>query len=376
MSKIIVDQIQKNGGDVLTLPATDATANNQPLVGSTTGVLSHSPLSLPAADGAANKPVTTDGSAQLQFGAFALPSTTGTDGQVLTSTGTAAAWEDIASGTNTDLKDDTSYSHPTDKVVGTMITTTGRQHGYSSGQWDTSGPNSTYQSQNAFSSHPEETWNMLLGDGYAHTANDRPYVNNTRGDAYRELQYAHGNRVGHFYKDYYHYQNQTSYSGLTFRALPIRNKGSSDVTAVFYIRASMYNDSYSGASFGYYTPTNSSGTLYSTVTGGSWTAVWSNTGSSANTNAGAQNVTVPAGKTVIAILVSAHSYQTTYRFVDTSLFYSLDTTFTNSDIHCDIRMLHAMQTARSGRNSTVSSTNSLAYPYVLWTDCAKLYGDR
>ena len=66
----------------------------------------------------------------------------------------------------------------------------------------------------------------------------------------------------------------------------------------------------------------------------------------------------------------------TYRFIDTSLFYSLDTTFTHSDIHCDVRMLHAMQTARSGRNSAVNATNSLAYPYVLWTDCAKLYGDR
>ena len=98
MSKIIVDEIQKNGGDTLTLPTTDATANNQPMVGSSSGVLSFSPLALPAADGTANKPVTTDGSAQLQFGAFALPTSAGTDGQVLTSTGTAAAWENATAG--------------------------------------------------------------------------------------------------------------------------------------------------------------------------------------------------------------------------------------------------------------------------------------
>lgn len=374
MSKIIVDQIQKNGGDVLTLPATDATANNQPLVGSTTGVLSHSPLSLPAADGAANKPVTTDGSAQLQFGAFALPSTAGTDGQVLTSTGSAAAWEAVPvppGGLPSE-----SFTHVTDKFIGTMVTTTGRQHGYSTGQWTSSGPNSTYQSQNAFSSHPEETWNMLLGDGYPHTANDKPYVNNTRGDSYRELQYAYGNRVGHFYKDYYHQQNQTSYSGLTFRALPIRNTGSSDVTVVLYPRYSMYNDSYSGAALGVYTPTNSSGTAYSTVTGGAWSSLWSNTGNSANSAAGAQNCTVPAGKTVIVVLVSAHAYQTTYRFVDTNNFYSLDTTFSDSNIVCDARMLFALHTARAGRNSAVNATNSLAYPYILWTECARLYGDR
>ena len=34
MSKIIVDQIQSNGGDVLTVPTTDATLANQPIVGS------------------------------------------------------------------------------------------------------------------------------------------------------------------------------------------------------------------------------------------------------------------------------------------------------------------------------------------------------
>ena len=92
MSKIIVDEIQKNGGDTLTLPTTDATANNQPMVGSSSGVLSFSPLALPAADSDANKPVTTDGSAQLQFGGFALPSSAGSSGQVLTSNGTAATW--------------------------------------------------------------------------------------------------------------------------------------------------------------------------------------------------------------------------------------------------------------------------------------------
>ena len=375
MSKIIVDQIQKNGGDVLTLPSTDATANNQPLVGSTTGVLSHSPLSLPAADGDANKPVTTDGSAQLQFGAFALPSTAGTDGQVLTSTGSSAAWEAIpqqAGGIPAEVT-----THATDKFIGSLVTTTGRKHSYSTGRWTSSGPNSTYQSQNAISSHPDETWNMLLGDGYPHTNQDIPYVNNARGDSYREIQYAHGNRIGHNWKDYYHHDNQTSYSGLTFRGLPIRNIGSSDVTAVFYPRVSAYgSDSYSGAAFGYYTPTNSSGTLYSTVTGGTWTNLATYNSNTTGYNMGAQNVVVPAGKTVIVVLVSAHSYQTTYRFIDTNWFYSLDTTFTHDDIVCDGRMLFAMQTARSARNSSVNATNSTAYPYVLWQDCAKLYGDR
>jgi len=374
MSKIIVDQIQKNGGDVLTLPATDATANNQPLVGSTTGVLSHSPLSLPAADGAANKPVTTDGSAQLQFGAFALPASAGTDGQVLTSTGSAAAWEALPATVGGIPNEVTT--HVRDKFIGSIVTTTGRAHSYNSGRWTSDGPNGQYRSHQAISDYPDETWNMLLGDGYPNTGNDVPYVNNAKGDSYRDFQFAHGNRLGHNYKEYYHHYNQTSYSGLTFRGLPIRNIGSSDVTAVFYPRVSSYGDGYSGAAFGYYTPTNSSGTAYSTVTGGSWTSVATYNSSSQNYDMGAQNVTVPAGKTVIVVLVSAHHYATTYRFVDTNWFYSLDTTFTNADIICDGRMLFAMQTARSARNSSVNATNAIAYPYVLWQDCAKLYGDR
>lgn len=117
MSKIIVDEIQKNGGDTLTLPTTDASANNQPMVGSTGGVLSFSPLALPAADGDANKPVTTDGAAQLQFGAFALPATAGTDGQVLTSTGSAAAWEAVPAGFNASYEVDFTTSSASSVII-------------------------------------------------------------------------------------------------------------------------------------------------------------------------------------------------------------------------------------------------------------------
>ena len=111
MSKIIVDQVQKNGGDVLTLPSTDATANNQPMVGATNGNLTFSPLALPAADGTANTPVTTDGSAQLVW-TFALPATAGSNGQFLQSNGTAAVWGAGAAGA-ADISDD---------VIGTVVT--------------------------------------------------------------------------------------------------------------------------------------------------------------------------------------------------------------------------------------------------------------
>ena len=91
MSKIIVDQVQKNGGTALTLPASDASTANQPLVSNASGTLAFSPLSLPASDPGANKFLTSDGSNQLQASSFSVPAATGTNGQFLTSDGAGAA---------------------------------------------------------------------------------------------------------------------------------------------------------------------------------------------------------------------------------------------------------------------------------------------
>jgi len=94
MSKVIVDQIQKNGGTTFTLPAADGTAANKPLVTNGSGTLAFSPLSMPAADGTANKPLVTDGSGQLAFSPNVLPAALGTTGQFLkvNSGATATEW--------------------------------------------------------------------------------------------------------------------------------------------------------------------------------------------------------------------------------------------------------------------------------------------
>ena len=241
MSKIIVDQVQKNGGDVLTLPSTDATSNNQPMVGATNGNLTFSPLALPAADGAANKPVTTDGSAQLQFGAFALPATAGTNGQFLTSNGTDAVWGSGAAGIAADISDD---------VIGTVVTGSARGNSYSTGSWTTSdGPNGTHYGQNAWdSSYHDETWNMFLGDGYPNGSSQIMYVNSHSGLPHRQMQFANNKRVGHSYRNHYYYQNQTSYGGFYIRVMPIRNNGSSPISVNMYAYASSYSNNHSGCS--------------------------------------------------------------------------------------------------------------------------------
>jgi len=365
MSKIIVDQVQKNGGDVLTLPATDATANNQPLVGATNGNLTFSPLALPAADGTANKPVTTDGSGQLQFGAFPIPSTAGNNGQFLKSNGTAAEWGAGPAGIALEVPDD---------VVGTVVTGSARGNSYSSGAWTTSdGPNGNHYGNNAFgSSNVDETWNMFLGDGYPDGSNTHMYTVSHAGLPHREMQFANNKRVGHSYKNHYYYQNQTSYGGFYVRIMPIRNISSAAINVPIYAYASSYSNSYSGCSWGYFTPTNSSGTLYSTVTGGAWTNVASYASSNINYNiAGGQNVSVPAGKTVLVGLFSSTAYQTTYIFMDTNQFYGLDNTFSNANIVCDMRMLTALQQGRSTGN-----TNAIGSPHEIYNACATLFGDR
>jgi hypothetical protein len=214
---------------------------------------------------------------------------------------------------------------------------------------------------------------MFLGDGKPNgVQSDFTYVNNSHENDVRVMEFANNNRVGHYFQDRFNQQNNTSYSGLTFRVLPIRNSGSSDATISVSAQASSYsNSNYSGTCIGVYTPTNSSGTNYATVTGGAWSQIASYDNTSGGYNFGAQTVTVPAGKTVLVMLVSSTHYHTTYQFTDTNLFYNLNTTFANADIHCDIKMLYALQCARS-----TSHTLSSSSPHNVYTACAALFGDQ
>ena len=120
------------------------------------------------------------------------------------------------------------------------------------------------------SSYHDETWNMFLGDGYPNGSSQIMYVNSHSGLPHRQMQFANNKRVGHSYRNHYYYQNQTSYGGFYIRVMPIRNNGSSPISVNMYAYT---KNNHSGCSIGYYTPTNSSGTTYSTVTGGTWTTL-------------------------------------------------------------------------------------------------------
>ena len=418
MAKIIVEDIQGGStGDVLTIPQSKATLNNQPVVGSTTGVLSHSPVAMPAAvspannrplvgatdgttsfspvampaavsaannrplvgatdgttsfspvampaaDGTANKPLTTDGSGQLQFGAFSLPNNSGSNGNFLGTDGTSASW--VGPPTSPSLLSAEGL------VYGTMVTTSAQGNSYSTGDWTSSGPWTTYRHDQFFVDTTSSTqgFNMLLGDGFPNaTSTQTTYAGNQGYEDQRLIQYATGNRGGWSYKEYYYQDNNTSYGGLSWRVLPIRNTSSSAISINISALYSAYT-TYSGASLGYFTPTNSSGTTYSTVTGGTWTQLQTST--SGINVWGTNSISVPANTTILVLLNTAHAYQTSYRFIDCSLFFNLHTTFSNANIICDLRMLYALHQAR-----TPSAINTSANPEEIYTACATIFGDR
>ena len=420
MAKIIVEQVQGgSGGTALTVPTAAATVNNQAVVGSTAGVLSHSPIALPAAasgannrplvgatsgatsfsplalpaadgtankpittdgsgqlqfgavgmsaaDGAANKPLTTNGSGQLQFGATALPAADGTANQVLQTNGSGVgSWGTISSAPVLD-------DH--DLLIGALYSHSNRENVYSTGEWSTSGPNSTYYHELQAAADQHQAWNMALGDGKPQASQNgdssyMTYAGNTVPNA-RYIQYAHNRRLGYNYR-YIHYgtENGTSYPGCSWMIMPIRNSGSSSVTCSFKTTCSSRGN-YAGTGQMVYTATYSSGTNYANATGGSWT-VLNSYDSATDSYDYTASVVVPANQTVLYMVTSSWNYRTSYRFFDTLLLRELQTAFTHADIKCDLRMLETLYRSRSP-----AAIYNAATPYEMYTSCATLYGDR
>ena len=344
MSKIIVDEIQKNGGDALTLPATDASVNNQPMLGSTAGVLSFGPTGLPAADGTSGQVLTASGSGTSTWAAISAP---------------PVAPDNILS-------------------VGMVMSSSQRQNLYSTGEWSSSGPNSTYYNRLSDASSIGQAWNMLLGDGrpansaYGSSSMDTMFYSGDSGQQMsRQTIFAHNRRLGHNYKNYYYTDNSgtsQNYAGVTWSAMPIRNSGGSSATITLKVTRSG-GSNYGGTGIVYYTPTFSSGTTYANATGGAWTTCEASTSNSEYVNYTA-SITVPAGVTVIVMMTSNHRYHTTARFKDTHMYLDLHSTFAGN-IKCDLRMLAALGSARSP-----SATYNTFTPHEMYTSCAALYGDR
>jgi len=367
MAKIIVEQVQGgSGGTALTVPTAAATVNNQAVVGSTAGVLSHSPIALPAAaSGANNRPLVGATTGVTSFSPLALPAADGTANQFLQTNGSGAlAFATVDSG-----------SVPADNIlsIGMVMSSSARQNVYSTGEWSSSGPNSTYYNNLQDDPARIQAWNMLMGDGYPTGTSQHFYVNDDGDTFHREMIFAHNQRLGHSYRDMYYKDNASTgndYAGVTFSCIPIRNHATSGSTTVSVpTYRSVGSGNYGGSGVMYYLPTYSSGTNYANATGGNWTVLNSYTSNNDQYGYTAQ-VPVAAGTTVLLFMSSSHRYHTTARYKDTHNYYTLQNAFT-SQIKCDQRMLHAMWTGRQP-----SATYNVKAPYQIYTTCASLYGDR
>jgi hypothetical protein len=370
MSKIIIDQVQKNGGTALTLPASDGTAN-APLVTDGAGNLSFAPNKMPTADGTANKPVVTDGSGQLSFSPVGLPTADGADGEYMITDG-AGQLSFVA------LADTSRVPNEGAGVWGTVITTSARQNVYSTGEWSSSGPWTTYyHSDMTDSTSVTQAWNMFLGDGMPTGSSEYFYSHDDGGGFNRQAEYANNKRVGHLRRDFYYDDNASTgndYSGCSWRVLPIRNTTANQISCTINTYCSTGSGNYGGGSLSYFRPSSATASAGSTVsyedaTGGSWSNIENYTNNNITRHLNG-SITIPAHTTVLVMLNSSHLYQTTHRYKDTNEFYNLDTTF-STGLVCDLKMLDALQKARSSSNSQTS-----ANPHQLYNWCADQFGSR
>ena len=279
----------------------------------------------------------------------------------------AAASHDHDYTVNTVVPDDNILS------VGMVMTSSARNNVYSTGEWSSSGPNSTYYNSMNGSNDWLQAWNMAMADGHPTDGNGMFWVNDDGDTFHREKIYAHNRRMGHYYRDMYYYDNASTgqdYAGVTFSVVPIRNHGSATANCVVKTYRSSGSGNYGGAGIIVYTPTGGAGT-YAGYTGGAWSLLHSYT--STNNNYG-QTVTisVPGGETVLLLMTSAHVYHTTYRYKDSHFYYDLQDSFTEANnMKCDLRMLETLHTGRSP-----TATNSTATTWELYNTCAELFGDR
>jgi hypothetical protein len=256
--------------------------------------------------------------------------------------------------------------------IGSIVTHTDRSNIYSTGEWTSSGPWTTYTSnQSHQDNNAIQYLNMQFGDGIgASNGTTENWFADAENELPRRLQFANGNRMG-FSRDVFHYDNSTSDTGHSFRMMPVRNTTSSAISVTLSAYCSVYYSSGNdGAQLFCFIPNTS---LYSTVTSVTGTSLAASTTSSRQVNL-TGSVTVPANTTILVCLVSGDWYNTTYRFKDHNFFVDLNGTFANPGIICDMRMLTNIAKSRFTSMGTSGAFSSQAA--TIWTTCATIYGDR
>jgi hypothetical protein len=302
---------------------------------------------------------------------FTLPATDGTSGQYMKTDGSAnLGWSSI---TNPNPALISALPVPENLgMIGSIVTRSDRQNSYSTGEWTSSGPWTTYSN---YSIHTDNSaiqfFNMALGDGMAMSGTSENMIGGDSEHQFaRTLQFSNGSRLG-YSRDFFHYDNATDYAGHSWRIMPIRNTTGSAITVTLSAYTSNYFSSgYEGTQLAVFAPNTS---VYSTCTSVTATSIATSTSNAQHINL-TGTYSVPANTTVLVCLTSTDQYQTTYQFKDTNYFYNLGTTFSNSGIICDMRMLYSLHTSRfTGLGYTGAFAAQVSN---IWTKTATAYGDR
>ena len=262
---------------------------------------------------------------------------------------------------------DRSVPIDSENIIGSVVTNSARQNVYDSGQWNASGPYSNYFHNWQDAPSKISGWNMFMGDGVPNGTDHNMYANDGEDSMVRKKEYAHGDRIGNLRKDYEYPDNDTSYPGVTWRAVPVRNSSDLTITRTMYTYLSSTDSTYSGSSIMYYKPDTAK---YSSVVSGNWFSAFSG-GSDTISVSRSGSISIPAHTTVIVMVNSSHWQNTTQRFKDSNLIVNLDEFFTGGLV-CDLRMLEALATVRSGQ----AAYNQGSDPATIYPLCATYFGDR
>lgn len=268
------------------------------------------------------------------------------------------------------INESNPYGEESYKTIGSMMTSSSRQNVYSTGEWSSSGPWTTYYNTWQDATSRTQGWNILTGDGYPNGTTQHKYANDGQSNEYRFVQFASGNRLGHRYKDRFEYDNQNGdYSGITLHVLPVRNTTDSNISRTLYVSRTGAGGSYGGHSTIQYNPNTS---LYSTTTSGSWNVINNTSYTSESSYDTSMTVNVPANTTILIVNTSGWWYHTTYRYKDSNMFYNLNLFFSSAnDLVCDLRMLATLAYGKVIGESQTSSN-----PWKWYNLCAERYGDR
>jgi hypothetical protein len=303
---------------------------------------------------------------------FNLPVTDGTSGQYLKTDGSATlGWASI---TNPNIATITGLPVVEGKgIIGSIVSHTDRQNTYSSGEWTSSGPWTTYTNYNIQADNTAiQYFNMQFGDGYMDAGTSQTMMGSDSEHQFaRTLQFSNGNRLG-YSRDFFHYDNAQDYAGHSLRMMPIRNTTNAAITITLSGYVSNYwSSGQEGGTLVVFIPNTDK---YSTVTNVTASQLATVTGSNGQFFNLSGTVSVPANTTVLVSLTSTDWYTTTYRFKDTNYFYNLNTTFANPGIICDMRMLYSLHTSRF--TGMIYTGGFAAQASTIWTKAAAAYGDR